>query len=89
MLYGIFSQRQMYVEGDVYFRKDYLTERTHMREVVNGVYGNSEEAIITAAEEGVNYIIQTKWITPEFFPSASLAKLVYESESLRVFEIGR
>lgn len=87
MYYGAFSERQMYLEGDVYFLTRYTDERARMREIVQGVFQNSEEALETAIADGVDYIVQTIWATPDFSPDPSLAELVYSNETIRVYEV--
>lgn len=87
MSYGAFSERQMYLEGDVYFYSRYVEERARMREVIQGVFQNSKEALETAIADGVDYIVQTVWATPDFSPDPSLTKLVYSNETIRVYEV--
>lgn len=87
MYYGAFSERQMYIEGDAYFRERYVEEREHMNSITAQVFSNSQEALKIAIGEGVDYILQTKWLTPEFLPDSSLVELVYESDTIRVYEI--
>lgn len=87
MYYGAFSERQMYLEGDIYFLTRYTDERARMREIVQGVFQNSEKALETAIADGVDYIVQTIWATPDFSPDPSLAELVYSNETIRVYEV--
>lgn len=87
MYYGAFSERQMYLEGDVYFYSRYAEERTRMRAVIQGVFQNSKEALETAIADGVDYIVQTVWATPNFSPDLSLTRLVYSNETIRVYEV--
>lgn len=87
MSYGAFSERQMYLEGDVYFYNQHKEERARMRAVVQDVFQNSEEALETAIADGVDYIVQTVWATPDFSPDPSLAELVYSNETIRVYEV--
>ena len=58
-----------------------------MREIVQGVFQNSEKALETAIADGVDYIVQTIWATPDFSPDPSLAELVYSNETIRVYEV--
>ena len=87
MYYGAFSERQMYLEGDIYFREKFVSEREEMRQLVREVYGGSSDALRQAKNEGVDYIVQTIWITPDFAPDETLAELVLGSESVRVYRI--
>lgn len=87
MYYGAFSERQMYLEGDVYLYSQHEEERARMRTVIQDIFQNSKEALQTAAQEGVDYIVQTIWLTPDFSPDPSMAKLVYSTESIRVYEV--
>ena len=87
MYYGAFSERQMYIEGDAYFRERYVQEREHMNSITSQVFMNSDEALEMAISEGVDYILQTKWLTPDFSPDSSMVELVYEGETINVYEI--
>lgn len=87
MAYGAFSERQMYLEGDGFLRTKYVEERAHMRTVIQDVFQNSKEALRTAAQEGVDYIVQTVGLTPDFSPDPGMTKLVYNTETIRVYEV--
>ena len=87
MYYGAFSERQMYLEGDGFSYNQYVEERARMRTVIQDVFQNSNKALRTAAQEGVDYIVQTIWLTPDFSPDPSMTKLVYSTETIRVYEV--
>ena len=87
MYYGTFSERQMYLEGDRYFYGTYLEQREHRKTVIREIYQNSSDALKGAAQDGVDYIIQTKWLTPEF--EGQGCSLAYETDSVAVWQIDR
>ena len=87
MYYGAFSERQMYIEGDIYFRERYVLEREELATIVEEVFLNSDEALRKSISDGIDYIIQTKWLTPDFKPNETMTELVYESDTIRVYEI--
>lgn len=88
MYYGVFSERQMFLEGDVYyFHSTNNSCREQYRKITRDIFANESEAITLAKQAGATHIVQTKWLTPEFAPNASLVTLVYESDSIAVYEI--
>jgi hypothetical protein len=87
MYYGTFSERQMYLEGDIYLYSTYKSERARRKELIEHVYHNDEDAILTLRNEGVDFIIQTKWITTDFLPSANLCSNVFSNETVNIWKI--
>ena len=75
------------MEGDRYFYGTYLEQREHRKTVIREVYQNSSDALKSAAQDGVDYIIQTKWLTPEF--EGRGCSLAYETDSVAVWQIDR
>lgn len=87
MYYGAFSERQQYLEGDRYFRGKYLEERTRRRLFIEKVFANDEDALKRIAEENIDYVIQTKRITPGFEGNSSILCLVYETSTVRIYDV--
>lgn len=87
MYYGAFSERQQYLEGDRYFRDRYLEERTRRRLFIEKVFANDEDALKRIAEENIDYVIQTKRITPGFEGNSSILCLVYETSTVRIYDV--
>lgn len=85
MYYGTFSERQMYLEGDRYFYGANIEQRDSQRETTRMIYANSYGDILKAKNNGADYIIQTKWITP-YFNGMGCTK-VYSSDTINVWEI--
>ncbi len=85
MCHGAFSERQMYLEGDVYLYGAYTTEREERRDRIRWLYLNDEEAFEKAKMDGIDYIIQTKWIQPEYLGYG--CEPVFESETIRVWKV--
>ena len=87
MYYGTFAERQMYLEGDRYFYETHLEEREERRELLTKLYQNDPAAIERLKADNVAYILQTKWITPEY--EGSGCQKVYETETMVVWKIIR
>ena len=87
MFYGAFSERQMYLEGDIYSRETYVPERNRLRQIIWGVYQNSSDCLQTAIDDGVDYIIQTIWLTPGFYADQDKLELVFSSETINVYAV--
>ena len=85
MYYGAFSERQMYLEGDRYFYQTFLEQREKRKEVICELYQNSIDALKFAIQDGVDYILQTKWLTPSFEGLGCTS--VYESNTITVWQI--
>lgn len=89
-LYGIFCERQQYLEGTNMLgtRMSYLNEEVARRQkIVRDVYSNVEGAIQVAKSEGVDYIVQTKDITPEFTYSKECLELVKSTETMNIYRV--
>lgn len=86
--FAAFAQRQMYVEGtsvlNLYKKTgDVVRERQHlMREF----FSNADGAYEKLVAEGVDYIVQTKWLTPGFVPDEGL-ELVYSTDTVNVYKV--
>ena len=87
MYYGAFCERQMYLEGDVYYRGQMVDERNQMNELVRNVFQNSYEALDTVKDSGVDYVVQTIELTPNFIPNEELLTLVFSSDTINVYEV--
>lgn len=85
MYYGTFAERANYLEGDRYFYGTYLEERENRRETIKSLYANSTEALETLKKAGISYIVQTKWLTPEY--DGLKANKEFETESVAVWRI--
>ncbi len=88
MYYGTFSERQMLLEGDEYY---FHSKNSYLREeyvqLIFDVFANKEGSLEIAKDTGVTHIVQTKWLSPDFLPDKTLVSLVYESESIAVWEL--
>lgn len=52
-----------------------------------GAFSGDEDCIRYFAKKGVNYMVQTKEITPDFDYSETCCKKIYENEAIAVYEI--
>ena len=84
MYHGTFCERQMYLEGECYLYGMW-DERDERRDRVRWIFLNDEDALLTAKEEGADYIIQTKWIRPDY--QGHGCTLVYETDTINVWKI--
>lgn len=53
---------------------------------IAALFNNSDAASQDLKADGVDYIIQTKWLTPQFQPGSELA-LVHSTESLNIYQL--
>ena len=89
--YSAFSERQLYIEvggSDLwYMRGVQFDDCTNRHNQVLAVYANSPKALMEARETGVNYIIQTLSVTPDFRPDPALTSLVFSTETINIFAV--
>lgn len=84
MYHGTFCERQMYLEGECYLYGMW-DERDERRDRVRWIFLNDEDAFLTVKEEGADYIVQTKWIRPDY--QGHGCTLVYETDTINVWKI--
>ena len=85
MYYAAFAERQAYLEGDIYLYDTYEEERETRRKNISRIYLNDTDALRIAKEDGVDYIIQTKWVIPTY--EGNGCTLVYENSMVRIWKI--
>ena len=85
MYHGTFSERRMWLEGDCYLYGAYWQERDERRNDIRLIYLNYPEALEKAKADGVDYVIQTKWIKPDFEGNGCTP--VFENETVTVWKI--
>lgn len=89
-LYGIFCERQQYLEGSDMMgrrRQNINEEIARRKAIITGVYNNEIDALKAAKEEGVDYIVQTVDITPGFEYNANYLELVTSTETMNIFRV--
>ena len=89
-LYGIFCERQQYLEGSDMSGKrhqDINEEIARRKAIIEGVYNNEIGSLKAAREEGIDYIVQTVDITPDFEYNDSYLELVASSETMNIFRV--
>lgn len=87
--YGIVSERQQYLEGTHMLRfadESTRNEIERRTDLIMDLYNNDGAALKKVKDEGVDYIVQTKNITPDFIPTEELEK-VAESADVVVYRI--
>lgn len=72
-----------YVVGDFCERRVWQTDLELIRNLMN----NDKYALKKVKDLEVDYIIQTKWISPDFSLSRSDGKIIYENEEIIVYKI--
>ena len=88
--YGLFCERQQYMEGiDMLLHLkpkigDIIAQR---KQLVFDVYNNKAGAIAKAKADGVNYIVQTVDVTPQFRGSVDELDLVASSDTIKIYKI--
>lgn len=91
-LYGAFCERQQYLEGTDMLAlagEEVQKEILKRKKLINDVYNNKINAISEISLEGVDYIVQTRDITPEFLPDKSLVALVKSTDTMNIYKIKR
>ena len=91
-LYGMFCERQQYLEGTdmlVLAGDDIRNEILRRKLLISDVYHNKEGAIEKISNEGVDYIVQTKDITPDFIYDKRRITLVKSTETINVYKVKR
>lgn len=88
-LYGIFCERQQYLEGSDMLgtcREDTNEIISCRISLINDIYNNIDGAIDRAKEEEIDYIVQTIDVTPNFIPNEKL-ELVAHSNTMNIFKV--
>ncbi len=86
--YVLFAERQMVIEGTsmVYVLNGASDKIVSQRQQqIAALFNNSDAARQELKDQGVDYIVQTKWLTPQFQPGSGLA-LVYSTDSLNIYQ---
>lgn len=87
-LYGIFCERQQYLEGSNMLRGDEVEKEIERRkDIIRSVYSNVDGAIRFAKGEGIDYIVQTVDITPDFIYDENLIELVESTETMNIYKV--
>lgn len=87
-LYGLFCERQQYLEGTdmlVLAGEDVQNEIQRRKDLISDIYNNG--GIEKAREEGVDYIVQTKDITPGFIYDPDELILVTSTETMNIYQV--
>lgn len=85
MFYGTFSERQMYIEGDRYFYGALTDQRNEQRETTRMIFANSYGDLLKARDDGVDYILQTKWVSPYYIGLG--CEKVFSTDTMNVWKI--
>lgn len=64
-----------------------LAEINRRKELIKNLYNNDVNTLRILKEEGVDYVVQTMEITPNFFIDDNYLELVKDSENIRVYRI--
>ncbi len=88
--YGIGSERQQYIEGVhmLRFGSQAITDEIQRREeLVIKLYNNDFSVIEKLREDGVDYMVQTVTISPQFKPDDKYLELMASSANINVYKI--
>lgn len=89
-MYGMFCERQQYLEGTNMLKvagdrvRDEISRR---KELIYDVYNNGSTALKQIKDEGVDYIVQTINVTPQFNGDSDSLELVASSETINVYKV--
>lgn len=86
--YAMFCERQMYLEGTSMLIKEgdigkLIDER---KDLIRRIFRDNDVVALEEASTLGDYLVQTKWLSPDFKPDSQLIKLVYSTESINVYE---
>jgi len=87
--YAMFAERQMYIEGTsmlyvlVGVDDNIIVQR---QELMRALFSNAIISQEKIRAEGIDYIVQTRWVTPEFQPPESFT-LVHQTDSLNIYKV--
>lgn len=89
-LYGIFCERQQYLEGTNMlgtFNADLNDEIARRKGIICAVYENKKDSIKIAKQEGIDYIVQTVDVTPDFIYNENLLELVESTNTMNIYKV--
>lgn len=89
-MYGIFCERQQYLEGTNMLTlagDSVQDEILRRKELIYDVYNNESAALEQVKEEGVDYIVQTINVTPQFEGDTDSLELVASSETINIYRV--
>lgn len=89
-LYGLFSERQQYVEGTGMLgnhRENIKKEIESRKQFVKMIYSGEVFPIEEVRARNISYIVHTKDISPSFKPDDIFLEQVYETETMAVFAV--
>lgn len=89
-MYGIFCERQQYLEGTNMLKlagDAVQNEISRRKDIIRAVYNNIDGALQNAKEEGIDYVVQTVDITPDFVYDESKLDLVKSTATMNVYRV--
>lgn len=89
-IYGIFCERQQYIEGTNMLTGAAVGIQEEIKRrmaLVSSVYNNENGALDRAIEEGIDYIVQTLDITPGFEYNTNHLDLVASTATMNIFKV--
>lgn len=89
-LYGIFCERQQYLEGSNMLdtqHSDTSKEIARRKTIITRAYHNDVDSLKTARKDGVDYVVQTLDITPDFVYNSDYLELVASSETMNIYKV--
>ena len=89
-LYGIFCERQQYLEGTdmlVLAGDTVQSEIKRRTDLIRAVYNNELGAIELIKDEGIDYIVQTIDVTPDFEYDTEKMELVESTATMNIYRV--
>jgi hypothetical protein len=88
--YTAFSERTNYLEGYYYintYADDYQQVIDSRIALLKRVYAGDQFALAELADQDVDYLVSSKFITPEFWLDTSLGETVYQNEGMTIYRL--
>lgn len=88
--YGMVSERLQYLEGTYMLRfggEDIINEIERRKGLAIRLYNNDYSVIESLKVDGVDYVVQTRDISPQFYANTEYLELVNSSKNVNVYRI--
>ncbi len=88
--YTAISERQCYLEGYAYvytYNKDFLSIIDDRNDVLANVFNNNTDAVKRLCDDGVDYLVSSARVNPDFVLSEEFGTLVFENEGITIYKL--
>lgn len=86
--YAMFCERQMFLEGSNMLRQDGESGKMldKRKSLIRRIFKENDASALKEASDVGNYLVQTRWLSPDFKADSELINLVYSTDSINVYE---